>query len=299
MKTQTQLMTFTSEELNFSMSGFLYEGKPAFDAVELAKSLGYTNPAKALKDHCKALIKLDYNESLESGFGLRPKGITLAGQADLFRLILRSHLPSAERLQDWVCEEVLPSIMETGSYNKHQPVVESQPQEASANENILSLARVVAEATASATMKAVMEVTTQYAPPIKAIENSAPDTRSFFDEVADYFASKPQPEAKATTKRDVTPPANSAGYVQVTKIAWETTFSDTACRRLIGFASLPTMKYKGSHGLLVHRESFMSALRALIDESTPPTGKLKRWQHPDFGGFTLRKDPKEIFGEAE
>ncbi|ENV0145284.1 TPA: Bro-N domain-containing protein [Salmonella enterica] len=50
------------------MSGILYEGKPAFDAVELAKSLGYTNPAKALKDHCKALIKLDYNESLKLGF---------------------------------------------------------------------------------------------------------------------------------------------------------------------------------------------------------------------------------------
>ncbi|HAF1611142.1 TPA: DNA-binding protein, partial [Salmonella enterica] len=41
------------------------------------------------------------------------------------------------------------------------------------------------------------------------------------------------------------------------------------------------------------------ALKALIEESTPPTGKLKRWQHPDFGGFALRKDPKEIFGEAE
>lgn len=277
----SQLMTFSSEELNFSMSGILYEGKPAFDAVELAKSLGYTNPAKALKDHCKSLIKIDYNESLELGFGEKPRGTQLAVQADLFRLILRSQLPSAERVQDWVCEDVLPSIMTTGAYSKEMPDAKSHQHGLGMNQDILSLARVVAEATASATMKAVMEVTSigkVTTSPALAAPATAP--------------ALPVQDAAKLPKYD-------AEYVRVIKMAWETTFSDGSCRRLIKLSGLPTQKYKGSRGLLVHRESFMLALRTLIEESTPPAVGRKRWQHPDFGGFELHKDPAEIFGEEK
>ncbi|EKP1998057.1 DNA-binding protein [Salmonella enterica] len=273
-----QLMTFSSEELNFSMSGILYEGKPAFDAVELAKSLGYTNPAKALKDHCKALIKLDYNESLELGFGEKPRGTQLAGQADLFRLILRSQLPSAERVQDWVCEDVLPSIMTTGTYSKEVPVAKSYQQEISMNHDILSLARVVAEATASATMKAVMEVSG-----------------------ANLIAAAP-----ASPAGQPTPIGSGAGFVNtdsefepVHKVSWETGLSDPSCRRLIQFANLPSRQLPGVRGLCVHRESFLHAFQVLLEESVRPSGKRKRWQHPEFGGFVLRKDPKQIFAEVE
>ncbi|CAI1045953.1 BRO family protein [Serratia ficaria] len=113
---KNQLMTFDSADLGISLSGMLYQGKPVFDAVELAKQLGYTNPAKALKDHCKHLIKLNYNESLELGFGDKLRGMQLAPESDAYRLILKSQLPKVEHVQDWVCEEVLPSIRETGSY---------------------------------------------------------------------------------------------------------------------------------------------------------------------------------------
>lgn len=98
------------------VSASLHNGKPVFMAVEVARALGYSNPSKALNDHCKSLIKLDYNESLESGFGINPRGAMLIGQADVFRLVMRSKLPSAERFQDWVCEEVLPQIMATGQF---------------------------------------------------------------------------------------------------------------------------------------------------------------------------------------
>lgn len=116
-----QLMTFNSSDLGISLSGMLYQGKPVFDAVELAKSLGYADPHQALKNHCKSLIKLNSVESTESGFGFRPKGIQLAPESDVYRLILRSQLASAERVQDWVCEDVLPSIRETGSYGYQRP----------------------------------------------------------------------------------------------------------------------------------------------------------------------------------
>jgi prophage antirepressor-like protein len=114
---KTQMATFHSSELDFSLSGMLYQGKPVFDAVALAKSLGYANPADALKTHCKSLIKLNYSEARELGFGDKLRGIQLAPESDAYRLILRSQLPKAERVQDWVCEDVLPSIRATGSYS--------------------------------------------------------------------------------------------------------------------------------------------------------------------------------------
>lgn len=272
-----QLMTFSSEELDFSMSGVLYEGKPAFDAVELAKSLGYTNPAKALKDHCKSLIKLNYNESLELGFGEKPRGTQLAGQADLFRLILRSQLPSAERVQDWVCEDVLPTIMATGTYGKEVPVTKSHQQGISMNNDILSLARVVAEATASATMKAVLEV-------------------SGTSLVTTATESPAAPQQRISSTEFI---STDAEFVPVHKISWETGLSDPSCRRLVRFANLPSRQLPGVRGLCVHRESFIHAFQVLLEESVRPSGKRKRWQHPEFGGFVLRKDPKEIFVEVE
>ncbi|EFE8297786.1 Bro-N domain-containing protein, partial [Escherichia coli] len=84
-----------------------YQGKPVFLAAPFAKALGYANTADALKKHCKSLIKLNYRESRELGLGDNPRGIQLIGQGDAFRLIMRSSLPSAERVQDWVCEVVL------------------------------------------------------------------------------------------------------------------------------------------------------------------------------------------------
>ncbi|EDP8645501.1 BRO-N domain-containing protein [Salmonella bongori] len=107
----------SSEGMAVSIDAARFKGKPVFLAVPLAKALGYTNPADALKKHCKSLIKLNYSESRELGFGDNLRGIQFVGQADVFRLIMRSSLPSAERVQDWVCEEVLPALMDTGTYS--------------------------------------------------------------------------------------------------------------------------------------------------------------------------------------
>ena len=37
-------------------------------------------------------------------------------EKDVYRLIMRSNLPNAEQFQDWVCDEVLPSIRKHGGY---------------------------------------------------------------------------------------------------------------------------------------------------------------------------------------
>ena len=40
----------------------------------------------------------------------------VTNEPGLYRLILRSYKPEAERFQDWVCREVLPSIRKTGKF---------------------------------------------------------------------------------------------------------------------------------------------------------------------------------------
>lgn len=147
-------------------------------------------------------------------------------------------------------------------------------QEINMNHDILSLARVVAEATASATMKAIIDVTGINLTP-----------------------ASPAPALPAQNAGKH--PANDGEYVQVHKVSWETSLSDPSCRRLVRFANLPSRQLPGVRGLCVHRESFLNAFQVLLEESTPPDGKRKRWQHPEFGGFILRKDPGEIFGGAE
>lgn len=159
-----------------------------------------------------------------------------------------------------------------------------QGQTLAMNDNILSLARVVAEATASATMKAVIDIVgiQKYQPvaePVTAITPPAPETL--------------QINHQASTSEE-------SEYALVSELSWVSGLSDAACRRLVTFANLLTRLTNGERGhLQINRESFMKAAQTLLDESTPPTGKLKRWQHPAFGGFTLRLKSESHTGEAE
>lgn len=83
---------------------------PLFCATDVAKALGYANPAKAVIDHCKGVSIL---ETPTPGGKQKMKYI---GEAEVYRLILKSNAPRAEAFQDWVCGEVLPSIRKTGGY---------------------------------------------------------------------------------------------------------------------------------------------------------------------------------------
>lgn len=98
------------------ISAVVFEGNPAFVAMDVARALGYATPQKAIMDHCKSLKKIKCSEMERLGFAPIPQGITLIREADVYRLVMRSKLPSAERFQDWVVEEVLPALRENGHY---------------------------------------------------------------------------------------------------------------------------------------------------------------------------------------
>lgn len=84
-------------------------GAPWFVASDVAKSLGYENPSRDVQRHCKKVNKFSPTESVGTPYNIIP-------ESDVYRLIMRSNLPNAERFQDWVCEDILPSIRKTGGY---------------------------------------------------------------------------------------------------------------------------------------------------------------------------------------
>lgn len=94
------------------------DGKPYFVGTDVAKALGYNNPRDAVSRHCKGVVKHDTPTS--SGI----QSMSYINEGDLYRLIMKSKLPSAEKFESWVMDEVLPTIRNTGSYRKPLTTVE-------------------------------------------------------------------------------------------------------------------------------------------------------------------------------
>lgn len=93
-------------------------GKILFVASDVANALGYTNPPKAVRDHCRGVTK----RSTPTSSGIQE--MSYIGEPDMYRLIMKSKLPSAEKFEAWVMEEVLPTIRQNGTYQKPMTALE-------------------------------------------------------------------------------------------------------------------------------------------------------------------------------
>lgn len=85
-------------------------GTVLFCASDVAKALGYSRPNDAVSQHCRATVK---HSTPISG---KMQDINFIPEGDVYRLIARSKLPTAERFESWVFNEVLPSIRKNGGY---------------------------------------------------------------------------------------------------------------------------------------------------------------------------------------
>lgn len=84
------------------------DGKPYAVANDVASVLGYASPKDAISRHCKgATFHRPLGESQE---------MKVIPEGDIYRLIVRSKLPEAEVFEQWVMDEVLPTIRKTGHY---------------------------------------------------------------------------------------------------------------------------------------------------------------------------------------
>lgn len=90
------------------------EGEIWFVASDVAKTLGYAKPSNAINSHCKSKGTLKQGIPTNSGQQL----MTIINEPNVYRLIIKSKLPSAEKFEEWLFEEVIPSIRKKGYYGK-------------------------------------------------------------------------------------------------------------------------------------------------------------------------------------
>lgn len=99
------------------MFGELYilivDGKEYFPATDVAKILGYADPHKAIKQHTKKDGWVNHPVIDSLGRNQEKKFIN---EGNLYRLIVKSKLPEAEKFEQWVFDEILPTIRKTGGY---------------------------------------------------------------------------------------------------------------------------------------------------------------------------------------
>lgn len=109
---QYEIFKFQSaEEQTFSDVRTIEEnGIILFCATDVARVLGYKRPNDAVNAHCKATVKRSIPISGKEQF------VNFIKEGDVYRLIIRSALPSAEKFEKWLFEEVVPSIHSKGYY---------------------------------------------------------------------------------------------------------------------------------------------------------------------------------------
>ena len=118
---QSRQMMEVFENQEFGSIRVLQEaGKTFFCASDVAKALGYVNPYAAVKRHCRGpLTKREgvvQKVNQYGDAGEQVVEIAFITEGDVYRLIVHSKLPSAERFEHWVFDEVLPSIRKHGVY---------------------------------------------------------------------------------------------------------------------------------------------------------------------------------------
>ena len=107
----TQMQTF-SHNMFGNLEVFIQNGKEYFPATDVAKVLGYTNPTKAVRDHCKedgvtfrSVVIPEKNQTVEKKFINEP---------NLYRLIVKSKLPKQNNLRNGCLKKYSQAFENTG-----------------------------------------------------------------------------------------------------------------------------------------------------------------------------------------
>ncbi|MCV2501942.1 BRO-N domain-containing protein, partial [Melissococcus plutonius] len=103
-----QIFNFEQDEVRT----VLINDEPYFVGRDVANILGYTNTAKAIKDHVDDEDKLT-ERIVMSG---QNREVNIINESGLYSLILSSKMPNAKKFKRWVTSKVLPSIRKHGMY---------------------------------------------------------------------------------------------------------------------------------------------------------------------------------------
>jgi prophage antirepressor-like protein len=99
-----------------------------FDTLPVRVKMINSEPCFALKDICLVLgitnqTKMKHNLDIKGVYNIQVltiKGnqcVDFISEKNLYKCIFKSRMKQAEKFQDWVCEDILPTIRKTGGYS--------------------------------------------------------------------------------------------------------------------------------------------------------------------------------------
>src|ERR1700722_4133383 len=112
MSQQLQIFKFNDGDHLENVRTIEIDGEIWFCAPDVTKVLGYVNGREAVNRHCKpkGVVKRDTLTSQGN------QSLTFISEPNVYRLTVKSQLASADKFEQWVFEEVIPSIRKHGSY---------------------------------------------------------------------------------------------------------------------------------------------------------------------------------------
>lgn len=118
----------------------IIDEKEYFPASACARILGYSNPRDAIKRHCKSEGVVKHDAWVQTGIkadgspAMRKNSTNYITEGNLYRLIVGSKLPEAEKFERWVFDEVLVSIRRQGAYIPNLTEIIAQTVQATVSE---------------------------------------------------------------------------------------------------------------------------------------------------------------------
>ena len=89
------------------------DGKVLFCGSDVAKTLGYAKPQNAIDRNCRCALIRGIPHPQSPGKKIEMLFIT---EGDVIRLVARSPLPEAAKVESWIFDEVIPSVLHHGAY---------------------------------------------------------------------------------------------------------------------------------------------------------------------------------------
>ena len=121
------LKVFENDEFG-QLSVIVKNNKEYIEGIEVATILGYSNPRDAVNRHCDEDGVVFSDVGVVTGIRKDNSEIIqvvtkkFIDEGNLYRLIVKSKLPSAKKFEKWVMEEVLPSIRKHGAYMSEEVI---------------------------------------------------------------------------------------------------------------------------------------------------------------------------------
>lgn len=115
---ENNLQVFSNDQFG-EVRTAVVDGNPMFCGSDVARALGYKDTVNALKSHCTEDGVAFYH--LTDSLG-REQKTKFVSEGNVYRLITHSKLPSAEKFERWVFDEVLPDIRKHGMYMSYEQI---------------------------------------------------------------------------------------------------------------------------------------------------------------------------------